>query len=389
MRSLSGFNSIREEEEEEETMVIGEQQPLPDVTDTTDDELPGTTILQSTLRMPSASSNDSSSEAPVDAPLQLADPIVAGSATANLFANIARETRARSASSPSKHTATLLSEADDIADEDEGANDVNKVDESVMREQLQLWHSARQARAVEEAESGLGPRTVSLVAGRGRRMSSSFGGGVQRTRAMSMAPQGCSSNRPATTVAPLKAATPILTTPPAAAGRARAVTEGSAGTGTSKASSGKSRLGMALSSVFSSRSPRSRNASVSSSEPKPPAAPPPPPAAGSSSPLSTSSSIRQGKKGVAARIAKLEAFSSSSKLFGSAKSFDASERSTETEEDSARSAHDEPIPPPPPVETRPRAESLQQIIERRESLPPTPDVPPPLKTRGRAMSGQI
>ena len=123
------------------------------------------------------------------APLQLADPIVAGSATANLFANIARETRARSASSPSKHTATLL-EADDIADEDEGANDVRKVDEVVMREQLQLWHSARQARAVEEAESGLGPRTVSLVAGRGRRMSSSFGGGVQRTRAMSMAPQG-------------------------------------------------------------------------------------------------------------------------------------------------------------------------------------------------------
>ena len=319
-------------------------------------------------------------------PLQLADPIVAGSATANLFANIARETRARSASSPSKHTASLL-EADDIADEDEGANDVRKVDEVVMREQLQLWHSARQARAVEEAESGLGPRTVSLVAGRGRRMSSSFGGGVQRTRAMSMAPQGFSSNRPATTVAPLKAATPILTTPPAAAGRARAVTEGSAGTGTSKASSGKSRLGMALSSVFSSRSPRSRNASVSSSsEPKPPAAPPPPPAA---SPLSTSSSIRQGKKGVAARIAKLEAFSSGSKLFGSAKSFDASDRSTETEEDSARSAHDEPIPPPPPVETRPRAESLQQIIERRESLPPTPDVPPPLKTRGRAMSGQI
>ena len=95
------------------------------------------------------------------------------------------------------------------------------------------------------------------------------------------------------------------------------------------------------------------------------------------------------KKGVAARIAKLEAFSSGSKLFGSAKSFDASDRSTETEEDSARSAHDEPIPPPPPVETRPRAESLQQIIERRESLPPTPDVPPPLKTRGRAMSGQI
>ena len=85
---------------------------------------------------------------------------------------------------------------------------------------------------------------------------------------------------------------------------------------------------MALSSVFSSRSPRSRNASVSSSEPKPPAAPPLPPAA---SPLSTSSSIRQGKKGVAARIAKLEAFSSSSKLFGSAKSFDASDRSAETE----------------------------------------------------------
>ena len=106
-------------------------------------------------------------------------------------------------------------------------------------------------------------------------------------------------------------------------------------------------------------------------------------------------SIRQGKKGVAARIAKLEAFSSRSKLFGSAKSFELSDRSTEGEEDdSVRSVPGDapaasPAPSPPPhVETRPRAESLQQYIERRESLPPTPDVAP-LGTRGRAMSGQI
>ena len=31
-------------------------------------------------------------------------------------------------------------------------------------------------------------------------------------------------------------------------------------------------------------------------------------------------------------------------------------------EDSARSAHDEPIPPPPPVETRPRAESCSKSL---------------------------
>ena len=310
----------------------------------------------------------------------------------------------------------------DIADAN-GDEEELQLDAADVRAQAEAWRSARFMRAQEEAEAGLGGRTVSLLAGRAR---SSFARGApgNTMRSMSMHPAGRGAPfGPAHTgaVPPFAPATVgstrsgkegvslPQTAPPAErpavlapAGHVavpsierQSTPPTSAIGGPSKRSSGGSRFALSLAEKTRSAlglgrsSPRGSLSGSLGGSPRSSLTTPPhaePSADGSSSNTSRQSSRQRMFKSAKG----LDDFNMSDESDRRSSEIDDSRR---TDDDSRRTDEAGELPSPsdlvPPSMPRPNPELLRRLASE-ETLPPMPaDEPPVLGTRRRAFSGSI